>query len=99
MNLEPKAIIGKGGFSKQATEILAKYNCIYLSYTGGTSALAKVCIKKVKNIYWPNLGMAEAVWEIELKDLPCLVTIAKNKNLYVEVKEKAEKIWKFAFGR
>ncbi len=93
----PSLIIGKGGFNKETTKMLAKHNCTYASFTGGCSALATACIKEVEEVYWLDLGIAEAVWKLNVERLPCLVSIADGENLYVKVKEEAEKICKSMF--
>ncbi len=91
---KPSIIIGKGGFSKETTKILRRYGCIYASFTGGCSALATACIREVEEVYWLDLGIAEAVWKLNVEKLPCLVSIADGENLYVKVKEEAEKVCK-----
>lgn len=78
-----RAIIGKGGFKKEVIPSLEKNKCIYLAYTGGAAALAAESIKEVKEVYWKELGMPEAIWELAIKELPCTVAIdTKGNTLY-----------------
>ncbi|MFP4654351.1 MAG: FumA C-terminus/TtdB family hydratase beta subunit [Methanohalobium sp.] len=84
-----RALIGKGGMNKVADSM--KDKCIYLAYTGGCAALAVESIKKVSQVYWLDMGMPEAVWELEVENFgPLIVGIdAKGKDLYSEVSEHA----------
>lgn len=78
-----RAIIGKGGLEQEAIEELKNNKCLYLSYTGGAASLAAKSIKEVINVYWQDLGMPEAVWELEVEKLPCTVSIdSEGNNLY-----------------
>ena len=74
-------IIGKGGMSAEVVETL-KGRGVYFAFTGGCAALAADCMTLV-GCHYPELGMAEAVWEIRLKDLPLVVAIdSHGTNLF-----------------
>lgn len=90
-NNEVRATIGKGGM-KNVSESM-KNKCVYLAYTGGCAALAAELIKEVKTVYWLDLGMPEAVWVLRVEKFgPLIVGIdAKGKDIFAEVREKAEK--------
>jgi len=77
------AVIGKGGMSKDVANAM-KNSCVYLAMTGGCSATTTEKIKKIKKIYWQDLGSAEAVYELEVEKLgPLIVAIdSKGKTLY-----------------
>lgn len=76
-----RGLIGKGGMSDEVVEAL-RGRGVYFAFTGGCAALAASCMK-LKGCHYPELGMAEAVWEIELTDLPLVVAIdSKGKNLF-----------------
>ncbi len=89
------AIIGKGGMSREVVEAL-KGKGVYLAYTGGAGALAAKAIKRIKAVYWEDLGMPEAVWVFEVKDFgPCIVAIdAHGSSLYEEVAKRVEENFK-----
>lgn len=67
------ALIGKGGMSNKVSEELFGRG-VYFAFTGGCAALA-ASVMELKGCYYPELGMAEAVWEIEVTDLPLVVGI------------------------
>ncbi len=89
---EVRAIIGKGGMKGVAGAL--KNRCVYLAYTGGCAALAAELIKEVKTVHWLDLGMPEAVWVLRVEKFgPLIVGIdSKGKDIFAEVREKAEKV-------
>jgi len=89
--VECMGIIGKGGMSDEVVRAL-KGKGFYLAYTGGAGALAANAIKRVKHVYWEDLGMAEAVWVLEVEKFgPCIVGIdAHGNSLYSEILKKVE---------
>ncbi|MDD3976661.1 FumA C-terminus/TtdB family hydratase beta subunit [Methanomicrobium antiquum] len=88
-----KAFIGKGGMGENVTEMLHK-NGVYLAYTGGCAALAASRMS-LKGVFYEELGMAEAVWEIEVNQLPLTVAIdSKGNDLYREVSDRAFEMFK-----
>ncbi|MDL2261207.1 FumA C-terminus/TtdB family hydratase beta subunit [Methanimicrococcus sp. OttesenSCG-928-J09] len=94
-----RALIGKGGMENTA-ETLQKNGCIYLSYTGGCAALAVDMIKEVKTVYWEDLGMPEAVWELRVEKFgPLIAGIDTNgKDLFQDVKDRAKESFKKQFA-
>ncbi len=89
---EVRAIIGKGGMKGVADAL--KNRCVYLAYTGGCAALAAELITEVKAVHWLDLGMPEAVWVFRVEEFgPLIVGIdARGKDIFAEVREKAEKM-------
>ena len=84
-----RAIIGKGGMSSAVGELL-RGRAVYLAFTGGCAVLAASRMR-LRGVYFPDLGMAEAVWAIELDHLPLVVGMdAHGGDLFAEVGEKAK---------
>lgn len=90
LKLGVKAIIGKGGMDENTASALAENNAAYLAAVGGCAALYTKSISKVKNVYWIDLGVPEAIWELEVKNFgPLIVAMdSHGHNLYREVKKK-----------
>jgi len=88
-----RGIIGKGGMSKQVGEALVKHGAVYFSFTGGAAVLASNGIRSVKGVYYEELGMAEAVWVLEVKEFgPLIVGMdAKGDSLYEKVNLEVER--------
>lgn len=84
-----KAFIGKGGFDYSVLEAL-KGKAVYFSAVGGASL---VYAKKMKiiNIYNKEFGMAEAIYEVEVKNFPVVVTMDSHGNSLYEKIIKSSK--------
>ena len=52
---------------------------VYLAFTGGCAALASSHMT-LKGVFFKDLGMAEAIWVIELDRLPLVVGIDAHGN-------------------
>ncbi len=93
--VEVMGIIGKGGMSDEVVGAL-KGKGAYFAYTGGAGALAAQTIKRVKALYWEDLGMPEAVWVFEVENFgPLIVGIdAHGNSLYAEIERKIEENYK-----
>jgi fumarate hydratase subunit beta len=84
-----RALIGKGGMGAVVREQL-KNRGVYLAFTGGCAALASSHMS-VKGVFFEDLGMAEAVWVIELDHLPLVVGIdAHGNDLFDMVMQRAK---------
>jgi len=83
-----RCLIGKGGMSKEVSASL-RGRAVYLAFTGGCAALAASHMK-LSGVFYPDLGMAEAVWVIEVIDLPLVVGIdAEGGDLFSDVNRRA----------
>lgn len=87
-----RAIIGKGGMSRPTVEAMRQQGCVYLALPGGAAVLAAQGIKRVRGVEWLDLGMPEALWIVEAKDLgPLIVAIdAHGNSIYEEVDLKVQ---------
>ncbi len=85
-----RAIIGKGGMSQQTVDAMEKYGCVYLASTGGAAVLAAERIMDVKRVEWQDLGMPEAMCELEVKGFgPLIVAIdAHGESMYKRIDDK-----------
>lgn len=84
-----RALVGKGGMGPEVVEHLRGHG-VYLALTGGCAALAAARMT-LKGVYFEDLGMAEAVWVIQIDHLPLTVGIdAHGGDLFRAVREKAK---------
>jgi fumarate hydratase subunit beta len=82
-------IIGKGGMGREVVDLL-RGKAVYLAFTGGCAALAASRMY-LKGVFFPDLGMAEAVWVIEVDHLSLVVGIdAHGNDLFGRVQEEAK---------
>ncbi len=97
--LDIRLVIGKGGMGHTMANAMCKHGAAYLSTTGGCAALYARQIKKVKNVFWPELGMPAAVWVFEADKLgPLTVMIDSHGNslyntLIEDVKKRKNNIY------
>lgn len=84
-------IVGKGGMDEATMDALVTYKKAYLSAVGGCAALYVKSVLKVNSVHWIDLGIPEAIWELEVKEFgPLIVTMdSTGGNLYEEVKQRA----------
>ena len=85
-----KAVIGKGGMDEKTQTALQRNGAVFLTAVGGCAALYVKSIVKIINVNWIDLGVPEAVWELEVKDFgPLFVTMdSHGGNLYEQVRKK-----------
>ena len=76
-------MIGKGLRNEKVIEAMKKYGSVYLTTIGGAGALLSKCIKQMECVAYEELG-AEAIYKLEVKDFPAIVTIdCEGNNLYI----------------
>ena len=74
-----KIVIGKGGMDNTVQEALVRNNALYVVATGGCAALYVSGVKEVKGVEWLDLGMPEAMWELEVESFgPLIVAMDFN---------------------
>jgi fumarate hydratase subunit beta len=92
-----RGLIGKGGMGEIAREQL-RNKAVYFAFTGGCAALASSHMV-LKGVFYEDLGMAEAIWVIELRQLPLVVGIdAHGKDIFEAARIKAEKVFRSYSG-
>lgn len=82
-----RLVIGKGGMGSETVKAMSECGAAYLETVGGAASLYAKKIKEVKDVYWLELGMPEAIWVFQVENFgPLLVTIdSKGNSLYEEV--------------
>lgn len=75
-----KAVIGKGGMGAKTQKACQEYGCVYLHAIGGAAQIYAQCIQKVLSVRLEQFGSPEAVWELEVKNFPVVVTIDSHGN-------------------
>jgi len=67
-----KGMIGKGPRSKEVIESMIKNKGVYFAAIGGAAVVMAQSIKAAKVIAYEDLG-PEAIRELQVEDLPCIV--------------------------
>ena len=85
-----RAIIGKGGMSKEVGDAMREAGCVYLAAVGGAAVSLAESIVEVRGVEWADLGMAEAIWRLKVERMgPLIVAMdSKGNSLYENVRSK-----------
>ena len=86
-----RAVIGKGGMGPATQEACKKHGCVYLHAIGGAAQIYAQCITKVHGVDLLEFGSPEAVWELEVRDFPVVVSIdAHGTNLQELTRQRSQ---------
>lgn len=88
-----RGVIGKGGMGQSTAEALVETGSIYLHATGGAGALLAASVVSVKEVFYLDLfGVPEAMWVIQVKDFPAIVTMdTAGRSLHRDIYAKSLK--------
>ncbi len=87
-----KAVIGKGGMGAKTLQACREHGCVYLHAIGGAAQIYAQCVLNVPRVFLKEkFGSPEAVWEMEVKDFPAVVTMdAHGRSLHAEVADRSK---------
>jgi len=86
-----KGVIGKGGMGPKTLAACQEAPGAYLHAIGGAASLIAQTVTKVIGVYKLDFGVPEAMWVIEVKDFPAVVTMdAHGGSLHAEVEAKSK---------
>jgi fumarate hydratase subunit beta len=88
-----KGVIGKGGMGAKTLKGCQEAPGIYFHAIGGAASFIAQNVKKVLGVYKMEFGVPEAMWVIEVKDFPVVVTMdAHGQSQHEVVDESSKKI-------
>jgi fumarate hydratase class I len=92
-----KGVVGKGGMGHKTLKACQEIPAVYLHAIGGAASIIAKSVQKVLGVYKLEFGSPEALWMIEVKDFPVVVTMdSKGNSLHESVlqhsKEKLERL-------
>jgi len=88
-----KAVIGKGGMGPKTLKACEEVPGVYFHAIGGAATLIAQSVVKVLGVYKLEFGVPEAIWVIEVRDLPVVVTMdAHGQSLHQEVEEHSARV-------
>jgi fumarate hydratase class I len=93
-----RIVIGKGGMGARTLAALKEEGAVYLNAIGGAAQYYTKCITNVDGVDFLEFGIPEAMWHLQVKDFPAIVTMdAHGKSLHADVeKASATKLATFA---
>jgi fumarate hydratase class I len=90
-----KGVIGKGGMGPKTLAACRDVPGVYFSAIGGAATLIAKSVQKVLTVYKLDFGVPEAIWVLDVKDFPVVVTMdAHSSSLHAEVEQQSSTILK-----
>ena len=86
-----KGVIGKGGMGAKTLKGCAETPAVYFHAIGGAASYIAQTVVKVHGVFKYEFGVPEAVWVIEVKDFPVVVTMDSHGGSQHAVIEEASK--------
>jgi fumarate hydratase subunit beta len=81
-----KGVIGKGGMGAKTSAACVEHKACYLHAIGGAAVYLAQSVVKVTDVLKLDFGVPEAMWIIEVKDFPVVVTMdAHGGSLHREI--------------
>ncbi|MBI4731519.1 MAG: fumarate hydratase C-terminal domain-containing protein [Chloroflexi bacterium] len=88
-----KGVIGKGGMGAKTLKGCQEVPGVYFHAIGGAATLIAQSVTRVLGVYKYEFGVPEAIWVIEVKDFPAVVTMdAHGQSLHQVVEEQSGKV-------
>lgn len=83
-----KGVIGKGGMGAKTLKGCQDTPAVYFHAIGGAASLIARRVEKVLGVYKLDFGVPEAMWVIDVKDFPVVVTMDSHGDSLHDVVEQ-----------
>ena len=88
-----KGVIGKGGMGAKTLQACVNGPGVYFHAIGGAASLIAQSVDKVLGVYKMDFGVPEAMWVLEVKDFPVVVTMdSHGESIHNEIDGKSKKV-------
>jgi fumarate hydratase class I len=88
-----RVVIGKGGMGARTLAGLKDSGAVYVNAIGGAAQFYARCIQRVSGVSLLEFGTPEAMWHLEVKDFPAIVTMdARGSSLHKDVEEASGQV-------
>jgi fumarate hydratase class I len=85
-----RVVIGKGGMGANTLAGLKESGAVYLNAVGGAAQFYARCIERVEGVSLLDFGTPEAMWHLEVRDFPAIVTMdAHGNSLHQQVEAES----------
>jgi fumarate hydratase, class I len=85
-----RAVMGKGGMGPKTLAALKEAGAVYLNAIGGAAQFYARCIERVDGVSLMEFGSPEAMWHLELRDFPAIVTMdAHGNSLHKDLEQES----------
>jgi fumarate hydratase subunit beta len=91
-----RGVIGKGGMGPKTLAGLQEHGAVYLHAIGGLAVTLARCVTRVLDVHkLDEFGVPEAMWLVEVKDFPAVVTMdAHGESLHAKMEADSARIAK-----
>lgn len=87
-----RVVIGKGGMGAKTLAALKEHGAVYVSAIGGAAQFYAKCVEKVSDVSLLEFGVPEAMWHLQVRDFPVIVTMDSHGNsLHKDVEAESAK--------
>ncbi len=94
-----RGVMGKGGMGPKTLKACQEEPAVYFHAVGGAATLIAQSVQRVLAVYKLEFGVPEAMWVIEVKDFPAIVTMDSHGNsLHEKVLKASEEKLKAIIG-
>ncbi len=88
-----KGVIGKGGMGAKTLQACQDVPGVYFHAVGGAASLIAQSVQKVLGVYKLSFGVPEAIWVLDVKNFPVVVTMdAHGNSLHAEIEGQSQKV-------
>jgi fumarate hydratase class I len=88
-----RAVIGKGGMGARTLAGMKESGAVYLNAIGGAAQFYARCIERVTGVSLMEFGTPEAMWHLEVKEFPAIVTMdAHGNSLHTDVERASGEV-------
>ena len=88
-----KGVIGKGGMAEKTLKGCQDTPAVYFHAIGGAASLIAQSVQEVIAVHKLDFGVPEAMWVIDVKDFPVVVTMdSHGGSLHVKVEKKSQEV-------
>ncbi len=85
-----RVVMGKGGMGGKTLAGLSQYGAVYLNGIGGAAQFYARCIDRVDGVSLLEFGTPEAMWHLQLRDFPAIVTMdAHGNSLHKDLEQES----------
>jgi len=88
-----KGVIGKGGMGPKTLQGCQETPGVYFHAIGGAASYIAQSVTRVLDVFKLDFGVPEAMWVIEVKDFPVVVTMdSHGQSLHAVIQELSNKV-------
>lgn len=88
-----KGVIGKGGMGARTLAACQEVPGVYMHAIGGAASLIAQRVVKVQGVFKMEFGVPEALWVIEVKDFPVVITMdAHGGSLHADIEKQSKAV-------